>query len=775
MKNLKKTKLIALSFLAAFALAGCSGDDGSNGVTTVTNEDKSPPVVLSTLPVAGSSSVTLNSAFSMTFSEAIDASSVTDALVLLSGGGSTVSGSVTTSTNGITFAPQNDLSADQVYTLPLKSGVKDLAGNALAVDSSWTFTTGSAADNVAPTVVSVTPTDGGNDVGVNTILTVAFDEPMDAATLNSVTIRFNDGATSLSGSVEATGTGVAFTPSDTLKKGSLYTAVVTNGATDLAGNPLATDYSWSFSTESDVDITPPTVVLSNPQDGHEVPYLTSRLSAYFSEEMTASTITDATFTLKNVRGEVDGTVSYTSAKATFDITDQRLDLRSRYTATITDFVEDSNGLRMANDHSWEFITLDGTWQSPLLLESDDAGDAVTPQVAIDGSGNAIAVWSQFDGTRSNIYVNHFDAASGLWQGRMLIKTNKADDAYSPQIAVNTDGNAIAVWQQYNGNEYSIYANHFDATLGAWQGATLIEGDAGDASHPQIAMDGIGNAMAVWQQYDGTYDSIYGNYFRASTGWTTARLIERDDTGKASYPQVAVNASGHTMVVWELDNGTDDSIYASRYSSSLWGTATLLDNGSTDSATAPRIAIDTDGNAIAVWHQYAGSEYSIYANRFDAASGAWQGDALIENDNVGGAYGPKVAMDGSGNAMAVWQQYDRTSNNILANRFDAISGVWQNPVLIESDNAGDAYNPQIAVNDSGNAVAVWRQDDGSHYNIWANRFDAISGVWQNPALIESDNAGDASSPQVAVDGSGNAVAVWRQDDGTRANIYTNRFE
>jgi len=44
-----------------------------------------------------------------------------------------------------------------------------------------------------------------------------------------------------------------------------------------------------------------------------------------------------------------------------------------------------------------------------------------------------------------------------------------------------------------------------------------------------------------------------------------------------------------------------------------------------------------------------------------------------------------------------------------------------------------------------------------------------------ALIRNDRAGDAVSPQVAFDASGNALAVWYQHDGTRANIWANRYQ
>ena len=104
--------------------------------------------------------------------------------------------------------------------------------------------------------------------------------------------------------------------------------------------------------------------------------------------------------------------------------------------------------------------------------------------------------------------------------------------------------------------------------------------------------------------------------------------------------------------------------------------------------------------------------------------------------------------------------------------------WHTPVLLETDNAGDANRPRIVMDASGNALAVWCQSDGTRYNIWANRYTAGSG-WGTAGLIETDNAGNAVLnavlADIAVDANGNPLAVWQQWDGVRYNIWANRFE
>jgi hypothetical protein len=76
-----------------------------------------------------------------------------------------------------------------------------------------------------------------------------------------------------------------------------------------------------------------------------------------------------------------------------------------------------------------------------------------------------------------------------------------------------------------------------------------------------------------------------------------------------------------------------------------------------------------------------------------------------------------------------------------------------------------------MNAGGNAVVVWHQYDGIRYNIWANRFTPGVG-WGSALLIDSDNAGSATSPQAAIDPLGNPIVVWSQSDGARDNIWSN---
>ena len=372
------------------------------------------------------------------------------------------------------------------------------------------------------------------------------------------------------------------------------------------------------------------------------------------------------------------------------------------------------------------------------------------------------------------------AASKSWGTAALIETNDSGVAIEPQVTFDAFGNAVAVWMQYDdvSGRYNIWSNRYTASTGLWGTAVAISNNVGSAQSPQVAVDANGNAIAVWHQDDG-HTNIYTNRYTASTGlWGIAALLETNDAGYAYYPQVAIDAYGNAIVVWYQNVGYPYNIWSNRYTASTnsWSGAAKIETNTAGNALNPQIAIDANGNVVAVWQQYddVASRYDIWSNRYTASTGIWSTASPIETDNAGWATQPQVVFDTSGNAVAVWMQSDGSRYNIWSNRYIASTGLWGMAVLLETDNTGDANNPQIAVDAHGNAVAVWMQSDGSRYNIWSNRYIASTGLWGTAVLLETDNTGDANEPQVAIDTNGNAVAVWLQSDGQRTTIWSNMY-
>jgi hypothetical protein len=336
----------------------------------------------------------------------------------------------------------------------------------------------------------------------------------------------------------------------------------------------------------------------------------------------------------------------------------------------------------------------------------------------------------------------------------------------------------------------IWSNRY-TPLSGWGTAERIENHDGDARFPQVTVDPQGNATAVWHQGDVESRDIWSNRYTPSGGWGTAARIENRD-GDAAFPQVAVDPQGNATAVWNQWNdgaggaggasGTPSvwDIWSSRYTrSGGWGTAARIENRDGD-ARGVQVAVDPQGNATAVWNQWndgaggAGgangtpSVWDIWSSRY-TRSGGWGTAARIENRD-GDALYPQVAVDPQGNATAVWYQGDDVvSRDIWSNRYTPLGG-WGTAERIEIHD-DDARFPQVAVDPQGNATAVWGDWDGIRQNAWSNRYTP-SGGWGTAARIEDDDR-SADDPHVAVDPQGNATAVWSYPSAV-GEAWANQF-
>ena len=410
------------------------------------------------------------------------------------------------------------------------------------------------------------------------------------------------------------------------------------------------------------------------------------------------------------------------------------------------------------------------WGTASSLEANPDGWAQSPSIAFDEAGNGLAVWYQSDGLRNNIWAARFTPGA-LWGAPALIETDDAGDAVLPQVAVGGGGDAFAVWRQSDGTRTNIWAAHYTPGPG-WQSAVLLErDDVGWAQNARVSADPWGNATAVWSQDDGNFSSLYSARFSAGAGWSAPVLVE-NATGDVQEPHVATDGTGASFAVWSQFDGTRYNIWTARHAPGAgWSAPSVLEREDSGWALTPKVAASQGGDAVAVWHQSDGARNNIWAARYQRGLG-WGVPAQVEHNDAGDALEPEVATDASGNAVAVWHQYDGTRFDIFANRYVAGAG-WGTPAPLEASIAGDSVLPDVAVDAAGNAVAVWYQHDGTRYNIWASRFVPGAG-WGNATALETDDAGNAFTPRVAVDGGGNATAVWHQWNGARFQVFANRF-
>jgi hypothetical protein len=226
----------------------------SNFVWTFTTGSCVPPTVVSVTPPALSVAICPSTAVTATFSQAMNPSTINTTTFTLTSGTPpvAVTGVVTYAGSTATFTPSSALSLNTPYTAMITTGATDLSGVSLANNFVWTFTTSTIAC-VPPVVVSVAPPNLAVGVCPNTLLVATFNQAMNPSTINTTTFTLTSPGTppvAVSGAVtyNAAIYAATFTPTAPLALNTLYTATITTGAQDIAGDSLASDYVWTFTT-----------------------------------------------------------------------------------------------------------------------------------------------------------------------------------------------------------------------------------------------------------------------------------------------------------------------------------------------------------------------------------------------------------------------------------------------------------------------------------------------------------------------------------------------
>ncbi|MGP8110289.1 MAG: Ig-like domain-containing protein [Thermoplasmata archaeon] len=414
------------------------------------------------------------------------------------------------------------------------------------------------------------------------------------------------------------------------------------------------------------------------------------------------------------------------------------------------------------------------WQAPVAI--DQPYDwSFNPVVSMNAAGKAVAVWEVWNGAYYSIFANRFAPATG-WGTAQAIETT-ANYSVSPTVAVDGAGNAIATWYAEDGSTYHVYAAQFSTTLG-WLPPFIVETSANWAVYPSVAMDAGGNGVVTWIEYDGQYD-VWAKLYNSTSGWAPATMIEPGTYSAGYYPgPAAAAAGGNASVVWTMQNSTGAShVYVNRYVAGTgWVGAIDLDIFGLPSEDG-LVAMDPTGNVTITFIYLPttspANQVVDEAVRYNHVSSSWTFSQL-DYDRVGSG-SPLVAIDGKGNAIAAWDYNAGTTvtpqNGILSNYYTNGSGwryYWQ-AQQAEWENDISPSWLQLETNPAGDAIFSFTQNDGPIWDGYAALYTP-GGGWGPVTRIENFNVSGVTEEWSAIDGAGNALVLFRASDGIQYNVY-----
>ncbi|MEM8605862.1 MAG: Ig-like domain-containing protein [Myxococcota bacterium] len=498
----------------------------------------------------------------------------------------------------------------------------------------------------------------------------------------------------------------------------------------------------------------------------------------FSEPLDASTVTTDTVEVRHEGGTtMGGSWRVEGSTATFT-PDLPFALMSTYEATVSPAVTSEAGGRLERAASSSFTVREGAWGIAERIQINDPGSVaqgVPPSVVFDPTGGALVVWSQEnEAGLDSIWSSRF--VDGTWTAAELLENDDVHDAGGAHVAIDASGNAVAVWHQSDGNEFSVWANRF--VDGAWGTAELLENDdTAQALAPRVALDAAGNGLVSWTRLEEievpevppeswpAEASVWATRL-VDGAWGTPEALEQDPLLAPFATEVVLDAAGNGLVVW---NGADTSsfyLHAARYADGEFAPTERIDAPAPTPITLAQVqvALDPSGNGMAVWMEGG----ALWARPF--AEGSWGDAEIIEGeDPIDGL--PQLALGPNGNGLVVWETLGTHPIDSLFAK-PLVDGQWgaaERIAEVDVSGASAGLFHEVAVDASGNGVVVWRQPEGPRTSVLrARRF--ANGAWGSERRFETNDP-DVARSQIAFDPAGRAIAVW----GTNRSLWADRFE
>jgi hypothetical protein len=396
-----------------------------------------------------------------------------------------------------------------------------------------------------------------------------------------------------------------------------------------------------------------------------------------------------------------------------------------------------------------------TWLPPTSI-SGHTRKAYKPQIAINAAGEAVAVWSRSIG-ESAVIQSASRPPRGPWSAPTTISV-KTRRSFEPQVAINAAGEAVAIWRSTDGKHPTVQSASRPPG-GTWPTPTNLSTGGHGNSNPQIALDDAGEAVAVWELSDGVIFIVRGASRSPGGTWSAPTdLSIREWSGFE--PQVVIAPGGEAVAVWAHNNGMTFVIQsASRLPGRNWSAPAAI-SVKTQLAAEPQIAVDAGGEAVAVWESFSHSGEAIQSASHPPG-GTWSAPARLSAKKKDEPSQPRIAIEAGGEAVAVWEIYDDDGSFIQSASRPA-GGTWSAPAVLTEKGQG-VENPQIAIDTAHEAVAVWERFKGRDGDIVQSAARSPAGAWSAPTTISGKGTGFFDS-RVVMGAAGEAMAIWRRTDG-----------
>jgi phosphoheptose isomerase len=399
-------------------------------------------------------------------------------------------------------------------------------------------------------------------------------------------------------------------------------------------------------------------------------------------------------------------------------------------------------------------------QAPLAQGSEFKVNTYTtdaqqfPAIAMDSDGNFVVTWGSWnqDDSYTGIFAQRYNALGVAQGSEFQVNTRTLWEQQYPAIAMDSDGDFVVTWQSSNqdGESWGIYAQRYNAS-GVAQGVEFLVNTYIENAqmNPAIAMDSDGDFVIAYESF--TWDPIArvgeGNIF--AQRYNASGVAQGDEfqvntftTNNQEYPAIAMDSDGNFVITWASggQDGSFEGVYARRYNASgvAQGGEFRVNTYTAGNQNYPSIAMDSDGDFVIAWQSNLqdGSDYGVYAQRYNASGVAQGGEFQVNTYTTSFQSDPSIAMDSDGDFVITWTGQDWWGAGIFAQRYNALGAAVGSEFPVNTYKENNQLASSIAMDSDGDFVITWQSNlqDGEGFGIFAQRYTANAATGISKASV-----------------------------------------
>ncbi len=407
------------------------------------------------------------------------------------------------------------------------------------------------------------------------------------------------------------------------------------------------------------------------------------------------------------------------------------------------------------------------------------------QLAVGVDDEALVAWADADLEHGHVVLAQSTGTSLGAEWDLMPLVGAQGVGLEPALALGPNGEALVAWKQQD-TASAIYLATRDRDR-HWRlpESPISWGDT--AYEPRVEFGGDGEAFVLWNQWTGANFGVA--LAQRSVGAPDFAVPADNDAllsaavNYANAPRLAVGTEGEALIAWYQAPVADLMVFVSerRGSDAAFGRAAADDfisapGGPVDSHAEANAwpALHSSGAAAVVWTQQQRGpwEIAVYLARRDP-DGTWHRPASRDDtlsEPGGFARCPTAAFTPDGALVVTWYETRDGDTAVFVQHGDAQA---VEPLRL-SANAVEAVHPALAIDDGGNAIVVWAENDQSAPDTWrvvARRYQSQEQRWLEAETISTPQAGLAPTPVLDVSPTTGAVmAAWAQGGVTDGRVH-----